>query len=209
MPSRLANAIYNSSFADYISGGNLDRAFSRAAEAREMFESLGDRLGAARCLWELGGVLGMKGDYVSGLEYTEQSLAAFRGSGDMFGLGWSLHQVAQGATHIGKLDRAKEALAEALNVFSDAGDLSAFAILYGDAADLAIAMGETRKAAVLTAASLELGRKTGAALAGNLSLDRLDPAAPLSPEDLAQATREGQAMSLEQVTALAMELTAA
>jgi predicted ATPase/class 3 adenylate cyclase len=163
-----ANARYNLSFAYmYTTDGRAtpDVAREQARKALDLYHRIGDRAGEARTLWAISNTYWAANDDPSeGIEHAERALAAFREVDDRFQIGWSSYTVGLFALQARDLGRAGERLAEALEMFAQAGDVSGYVLVIDAIALLAHLAGERATSAQLSGAVAELERRTGTGL---------------------------------------------
>jgi hypothetical protein len=151
----------------YTSDGRASPELSRAEadKAVEIYRQIGDRAGEAKTLWAISNTYWTTGDSgPEGIETAERALAVFREIDDRFQIGWSSYTVALFALLRAELGRAAERLVEALGIFADAGDVSAYVLILDAVALLAHRSGDAATAARLSGAVAELERRTGTGL---------------------------------------------
>jgi len=167
-PAAEANARYNLSFAFIYSeeGPTPDRARAEALQALEIYKRIGDRAGEAKTLWAMSNVDWTTTDEASpdAVDYARQALAAFREINDQFQIGWASYTVALYGLRGRRLDEAASGLAEALDVFAAAGDVSGYVLVIDAIALLAWMSGDAPAAARLSGAVAELERRSGTGL---------------------------------------------
>jgi predicted ATPase/class 3 adenylate cyclase len=163
-----ANARYNLSFAFMYGteGPTPERARSEARHALEIYRAIGDRAGEARTLWALSNIDWATGVEISleAMDYAERALSAFREINDQFQIGWATYTVALFQLRDRRLDEAATGLAEALDVFAAAGDVSGYVLVIDAIALLAWLSGDAPTAARLSGAVVELERRSGTGL---------------------------------------------
>ena len=168
----LAEALYGLSFTySFASAENIvdrDTAQSFVTEAMGIFEELGDRHGVARCKWAVANIIwGFGTELEQAMELAGEALAVFRELDDRFMIGWSTYTIA--LYHLrrdaeGDLDRAEARLAEALEVFAEADDVTGYALVLDALALLALRRGDRERAARLSGGVAGLERQTGTGL---------------------------------------------
>jgi hypothetical protein len=137
-----------------------------------------------------------------------EALAIFRELGDRFHEGWALWTLGNSARRLGRFHEARGRLAEGLAIFRDAGDVSGMVGMLGGFTDLAVAEGDAGRALRLAAAAAasSISSETGisARLGNSEERQRL---AEMCADDAEAARRwaEGQAMSLEEAVAYALD----
>ena len=208
-----ANAAYNLSFVYGIPMSDIARALELLAVAKAKWISAGDEVGVARAAWaratylQLGPLgTGDPAQLREALASVEEALAVHRKYTNRFDVAWDLH--LYGMTLL-KLDRFADALAafrESAALFRADNDLSGFAIIASDCAQLAAAKGQRERQATLVgvAESFSLRAATGQLLRSIKEQDgRWMPEDV--PADLRTAYERGLAMDTESGFAYALE----
>jgi predicted ATPase/class 3 adenylate cyclase len=202
----LANALYNAAFPRTVTARALDEAKPMLSEALELFRRLGDDEGVARTLWGMGLAFYFSRDYASALPIYEEAEALNRKLDNRFGLGWSLHTLGLSAYRLGDVERARRAWVEAIQLFQAAGEVPGLVFQLDNFSAIAEHDGDRLRAARLSGAALAHQASSGAGL-GQLVRDQL--AGPhreaFTDADVAKAFTEGQAMTLGQAAAYALE----
>ena len=204
----IANALYNDSFPRVVGRNDIRTALPLLQEAATLFEDVGDFAGVARCRWALGNLHHFLQEYAEAKPALDSAIAIFRSTGDTFSLGWSLHTRALVAINTDDPDTAAPLAAEALKLFSDAGDVSGVTLVLDDNAQLAQLVGDRMRALRLAAASDALQAKSGTDLAAIANATGGRPVLPPSNQAERDAWDEGQAMSSERAVAYALETSA-
>jgi tetratricopeptide (TPR) repeat protein len=201
----IANAIYNSAFPKVIDRSDVPEAFALLQEALPMFREVGDDLGVGRCLWAIGNCWYFQDRPDPAVEPLDEAINIFRRLGAGFDLGWALHMRALVA--IKQMDpvTATVLAQEALRMFSAVRDVSGLVLLVGNFAEIARLEGDLTRAIRLAGASAAHEASTGAGIAGlAIAIDqRLRDR--ISGEEEERAWAEGQAMSIEDAVAYALE----
>lgn len=202
----LANALYNAAFPRTVSARAIDEAKPMVSEALELFRELGDDEGVARTLWGVGLGFYYATDYASALPIFEEALALNRKLDNRFGVAWSLHTLGLSAWGLGDVERARRAWAEAIQLFQAAGDVPGLVFQLDNLAAIAEDDGDHLRAARLSGAALAHQASSGAGL-GQLVREQLPRPhrERLAGSDEAKAFAEGQAMTLAQAAAYALE----
>ena len=215
--SEVANALYNAAFPVAYSAESGLKGIARSrpmlAEARDLYERLGDDAGVARVLLALGTVIWVRGDpadLVETVPYFEQSAELSRATGDVFQLGWALRMVGRVLIELGRTKDGAEHLAQAVEVFAPVNDVSALTVLISDHAALAIALGDLDAAMRLDGATSTLRDSSGANIVDFRSHERapLDAIAAEMGDRAQRLQDEGAAMPIEETLTLMRELTA-
>ena len=97
-------------------------AITRHAAAIQAAQYLGDRLGHASALIDLGDVRLLMGEYPAGAQAFEQALGIGRDTGDRLGQGNALHLLGVVCRLMGEYPRGTRALEQALDIYRDLGD---------------------------------------------------------------------------------------
>jgi predicted ATPase len=207
-----AEQLYNMNFTYSLPPpplNDLTRAQRLLEESLALFREVGDEQGVAKVLWGLGNVRLVHGDAQGALAISQESLEMARKLGDRYGQTWSLWLVGASALESGRLPLARKSLREALGMLSAAGDTSGMPIMLSELSGVALESGDPRHAVRLQAAAeavedsigTGLGRATSRREARAESVRKL-----IAQEDLADAWAEGEAMSVDEAVAYALEL---
>ena len=97
-------------------------AITRHAAAIEAAQHLGDRLGQANALIDLGGLRGVTGDYPGAAGDLEEALGIYRDLGDRLGQANALIDLGEVGRATGEYPAAAQALEQALGICRDLGD---------------------------------------------------------------------------------------
>jgi tetratricopeptide (TPR) repeat protein len=202
--SRIANALYNLSFTFTLEQEDQVQARVLAQEAVEIYRRLGDELGIARSLWGEANTYYFFRDFAGGIALAEEALEIFRRHDDRFMIGWTLYMLA---LYKLTLDRTamRQLLEEALPLFTAIEDKSGYAMIFDAFAALYWTEGDVQRALRLAgyASATEASTGTGLARINRESAD-FYPATLTSAPELAAAFAEGQQMTVEQATELAL-----
>jgi predicted ATPase/class 3 adenylate cyclase len=205
----IANAIYNDAFPMLVNRTNLPRAKELLDEALPIFRELGDDGGTGRALWGLGNGAYFGKDYAAARPPLEEAQALFRRSDDRFMLAWSTHTLGLVAVATGQVDVAKRNFSEALQLFIEAKDVSGITLQLDNLSVIARAEGDPARATRLAAAAVAQQTLTGTGLGGLLSQrEGRTGREGLAEKEAAIAWAEGQALTLEQAIAYALDSTA-
>jgi predicted ATPase/class 3 adenylate cyclase len=200
----IANAAYNASFPYAVGDTNRSKALPLLEEALAIYRELDDRPGIAKCLWAIGNVYHFEHDFDAAIGPLDEAIVHFRELGDSFGLGWGMHTRAMVAIHKDDAGTAGRLVAEALELFSKAGDVSGITILCDDAAHVARLRGDRLRSLRLAGASAALQAQSGTDLAAVANVVGVRPAPDESIPEEVQAWREGAAMSAGEVVRYAL-----
>jgi tetratricopeptide (TPR) repeat protein len=102
----------------------VERALDLLEESIGRFRALGDLVGAADALNNLGNGRLEIGDRAGAREALEEAVALQRDAGNALGLAFALNTLGYVALREGELEAAGERLAESLELFHDLGDVS-------------------------------------------------------------------------------------
>ena len=202
--ARIANAIYNLTFTFSMEQEDQVKSRALAQEAVDIYRELGDEAGVGRALWGLANSYYFFRDFAGGITIANQALEIFRRVGDRFMTGWSLYIIA---TYNMNLDRTlvRPELEEALPLFTEFDDKSGYALIFDAFAALDWTEGNVVRAVRLAGYASATEATTGTGLA---SLTRefagFFPATLTDDPELAAAFAEGQRLTVEQATELAL-----
>lgn len=138
-----------------------DEAERRYREALAIETGFDDPKRMGDLLNDLGVLHHYRGDDAAAAELYGESLALRRRAGDPWGIASSLGNLGEARQKLGDLKRARGELCESLERFVELGDLRSVAESFEMSADLEIAAGNDRRAAVLTGAAAGLRRSMG------------------------------------------------
>jgi len=206
-----ANAAYNLSFIYGIPRTDVPRAIHLLGIARDKWNAVGDRAGAARASWALGAQLYMGRPGTVPVERLEQALGAIsealgvhRQMTNRFDLAWDLHLFGMVKLRLGRFDEAMTAWREAASIFGEAKDLSGLALIASNTAALASAKGNPERQAILVGFADALATRAGTGLLPNLRVQDGRALPEDIPQELQPALERGRAMDLESGLAYAL-----
>ena len=203
-PRAVAESLYNLAFAVNLQGDN-ERCKNLLHETAAIFGDAGDRGGRAKALWALASMV--EADEEVAMAMTLEALEIFRDLGDRFHEGWALWGAAGSARRLGRFGESRARLAEGLQIFRDAGDVSSMVVFLGGFADLAAAEGDVERVLKLGGAAAASGEATDAGLGewvGAVEERRQLVERRATDADAARLWAEGQAMSLDEAVAYAL-----
>jgi len=202
----IANAIYNDVWPMLVNRTNVPRAKTLLEEALPLFRQLSDDGGVARTLWGLGNAFYFDKDYAAAKPFLEEAQALFRESDDRFMLAWSTHTLGLVAVATGHVDLGKRCFSEALHLFVEAKDVSGITLQLDNLSVIARTEGDPVRATRLAAAAVAQQTSTGTGLGGLLSQrEGRTGREGLDEQKAAIAWAEGQALTLEQAIAYALD----
>jgi tetratricopeptide (TPR) repeat protein len=186
----------------------LTRGVVLLEESVARFQALGDDVGAADALNNLGNALIDAGEPAKAADALEEALALQREGGNALGLAFVLNTLGYVALRAGKLDRAGERLEESLRLFHELGDVSRTGDTLEGLAELAARRGEDHRAATLWGAGEKLRAVSGKEMEPSeraLREDALELVrARLGQADMAEAWAGGAALKPADAVALAL-----
>jgi predicted ATPase/class 3 adenylate cyclase len=208
-PRTVAESLYNLAFPVNMQGGGAEAA-ALLHEAAALFGEAGDRGGRAKTLWALAGMI--EEDDAASLAMSLEALGIFQELGDRFHEGWALRGVALASRRLGKIDESRVRLVEGMEIFREAGDLSAMVLFLGSFADLAAFEGDVARALRLGGAAAASRDATDAGIAewvGSIEERKRLVEQIATDADAARLWAEGQAMSVDEAVAYALTSPAA
>ena len=214
----LAEALYSISFTWSILDLRQEDFALRAKEvideALAIYTELGDEAGVGRCEWALANRAYGVGDIDGAIEHATHARDVFLRTGDSFMVGWASFTVALGALAQdqgadGPLpERRAEAarlLAETLEIFSEAQDVSGYTLVLDTMSLVAFRDGDLERAARLNGAVHNLERTTGTGLNWwNREVLDFAPDDVFDEPRLAALVAEGESMTTEEAVAYAL-----
>lgn len=213
----LAEAHYGISFTwaiiDLRDEENARESQAHVGAALQIFTELDDQPGTARCEWALANVLWGAGDAAGARDHALHALELFESIGDSFMVGWASYTAGLAAltedTELGGASApratARERFTRALRTFSEAEDLTGYALVIDAFAVLALREGDRERAARLSGAVAALERQSGTGLnLWNRSVLGFDPTELVNDPATADAYRAGEAMTGAEAVAYAL-----
>jgi predicted ATPase/class 3 adenylate cyclase len=205
----IANALYNASFPANVANLDTKRAGAVLEEALPVFRELGDEAGVSNVLWALGQTYQHLDEAELARDTIDQAITLFRKLDNRFGLGWALFTRGLLALQLQDVPTAKTMLVEAIRIFSAADDVTGKVLVLDAFAEVAGRDGDTLRAARLSGAAKAHEVSSGAGL-GTIVARREGWRTTVITTDAEKAAyAEGQAMSLNDVVALAIETASA
>ena len=202
----IANAIYNDAFPMVISRTTIPKARKLLIEALALFRELGDDGRVARTLWGLGNASYFEQDYAAAKPALQEAQAISRRLDDRFNLAWSTHTLGLVAVNTDDISAAKKHFLEALQLFIEAQDRSGITLQLDNLSVIARREGDPVRATRLAAAAVAQQTATGTGLGGLLSYQEGRTGREgLSEAEAAVAWAEGQALTLDQAVAYAID----
>ena len=202
--ARVANAIYNMTFTFEMEHEDMVQSRALAQEAVDIYRRLGDEAGIGRALWGLANSYYFFRDFAGGIGIASEALEIFRRTGDRFMIGWALYIKA---TYNMNLDRTlvRAGLEEALPLFTEIEDKSGYALIFDGFAALDWTEGNVERAVRLAGYASATEASTGTGLAKmTREFAGFFPTTLTSDPELAAVFAEGQRLTVEQATDLAL-----
>ncbi|MGB7062844.1 MAG: protein kinase [Candidatus Zixiibacteriota bacterium] len=103
--------------------GDFEPALALGQESLSIWQDVGDALGTAQALNNLGAVTQELGDYAKSRQYHEKSLAFRRQMGDRRAIAVSLHNLGELYLRLGNYAQARAAYEESLPLFREVGHI--------------------------------------------------------------------------------------
>jgi tetratricopeptide (TPR) repeat protein len=122
--------------------GDLPLARRLAAQARDLWQELGDQWQAALATLALGMSSLLEGANEQALSYFEEFVPVIRARGDRFWLISGLTSMAQAQHFLGRFEQARQNFGEALRLALEANDLASVTIALGPLSNLESAAGD-------------------------------------------------------------------
>jgi len=202
--ARIANALYNLSFTFTLISEEQEQARANAAEAVEIYRRIGDEAGIGRSLWGLANAYYFFGDFAMGIPVAQEALEIFLRTGDRFMTAWAQYMLALFNLQVDR-STVRQLLEATLPLFAETDDKSGYALLFDGFATLEWAEGDVRRAMVLSGYAAATERSAGTGLAKlNREFAGFFPETLTSDPELAEAYAEGQRLTLEGATDLAL-----
>jgi predicted ATPase/class 3 adenylate cyclase len=208
----LADALYGISFTYSVTGlqteKNAEGAIVYINEALDIFRELDDISGIARCQWALANVEWGIGRLDEAVRDARESHDAFVTLDDRFMVGWSSYTLGIANLALDKVAMWDETLrreagvwlGRALDVFTDAQDVSGYTLVVDAFAVIAYRNGDLDRAARLSGAVSNLERTTGTGLnLWNREVLGFEPMRLRDDPAHAHAWTLGNAMSIDEV----------
>jgi tetratricopeptide (TPR) repeat protein len=194
----------------WIDGDDL-AALDLFEESLALFRELDDPDHIAATAGAIAGIHSRRGDYQRALILSEESIAIFRQTGNRFALADGLQGLAQ-VHHLVGNDRAAQWDAEeSLVLFREADNPSGVAAGLQSLGALATFAGRFERAIRLAGAASSITESIGGGAPPELMAvadPREQARSTLSKEAIDRAWKEGQAMSVEEAVAYALDETA-
>jgi predicted ATPase/class 3 adenylate cyclase len=208
-PVRLAEALYNESFA-VAAADDLEAAARLLEESLELFRRAGNEPGVARVLVMQVVQDAMAGAWDRVIARVEESTAIWRRLGDRLNLAFGLIWLGFAYGRAGRPDDARAAALDALELFREADNPTGIALAFLDLAFLLTWEGRHADAVRMAAVSTRQRELAGGGpMPGFGGMLEGDPAADarahLTDDAAGRAWQEGLAMTVPQATALARD----
>jgi non-specific serine/threonine protein kinase len=191
-----------------VKGGDRAQAVTLTQQSLELFREAGDQVGVAIALGGLGMLAQERGDFAEAAAQFQELLHLYRELGDTYGVGWSLHYLGSVWHALGDQERAVRLLQDSLRMRREIGDVEGMAGCLEALAGVAAAREQPARAVRLLGAAEALRQAIGTPLPATerAAYERARTAAhdSLGAEGFAGAWAEGQAWTVEQLTAYAL-----
>jgi tetratricopeptide (TPR) repeat protein/transcriptional regulator with XRE-family HTH domain len=148
-------------------------AITRHAAAIDAARYLGDRLGQANALTDLGDVRRLSGDYLDAAQALEQALAIYRDLGNRLGQANALRDLGVVRQRTGDYPAAAQAMEQARDTYRDLGDRLGEAIALRDVGTVRLVTGDFPAAAQALEQARDTYRDLGDRLGLAIALDYL------------------------------------
>jgi non-specific serine/threonine protein kinase len=189
--------------------GDLKEGIAMTGEALDIFRALNFKPGIIRSLNQFGELNRLDSDYERAGKAYEECIHFCRQTGDKLREAYALGNSGLVAQHQRDFERAEARIKNALTLLKDLNTKYPLAFYLSFLAGPASAQGNSKRAAVLLGASDALLKVMGLNLQpqDQPEIDRFSATVrdQLSDEDFKTAWEEGQALSLEDATAFALE----
>jgi len=189
--------------------GALDRAEPYYQESLALYRALGERSGMGRVLSELGCVALRQGDYTRARALLEESLTLFRDPEDHYLECRARYFLGHAARLTGDYAQAHACYRRAVIILAEMNNSWGLFYLLEALACLAVAEAQWERAARLFGAAERLGKTIGVLIApierAECERDMAAARAALGEPAFAAAWAAGQALTLDQVIACALE----
>jgi class 3 adenylate cyclase/tetratricopeptide (TPR) repeat protein len=177
-------------------------------EALAIRQELDDPWDIAISLGNLGILANDQGNNEEARQRLQEAAQIFNEVGDRWNFAQAVEQLGKVAVKQGELQDAQNQFQESLLIFRDLGDVRWMAVNFDDLGRLAAQSGEAERALTLVGAAGTMRESVGAALSPDEMSDLDTALAParemLSEEKQQQALAAGQAMTLEEALAYAL-----
>ena len=205
----IANALYNYSFAFNVDLSDTPQAVELLVEALAIYRELDDRRGLAETDWALAQAMITLDRQAEAVDLLAEAIGHFRGLGNRFGLGWALYVRSLLWLREEDVAAARADLAEALQIFTAADDLTGEVLVIDSIAEVVRRSGDAVRGARLAGAAKAHEVATGTGLNSIVGLREgwRGRDVTRTPEEQA-AYAAGQAMPLEEAVAYALQSAA-
>jgi len=204
---RIADALYNLSFAYIMPRSNLPEGRLVIEEAAEIYRDLGDDGGLVNALWGLGNLYFFDESWERAAGYYGEALELARRTHNAFMVGWALHMGGSSEIKLGRYREAYDHLREGLLSLVADRETTGIVLSLDDFAELANAVGDLPRSFRLAGAARRLQDETATGLAGFanelMSRDRLATGA-FAPDEIERLRAEGRALTIDEAVELAL-----
>lgn len=204
----VANALYNAAFSYGVGGRRIETAHDYHDEALAIYERLGDDGGVAKVLFGWGATSQEAGMYAEALPRVERALGILEKSDNTFLLAWVHWMAGNIRVHLDQKG-ARPHLKAALELFTEARDVSGFILTLTTYTRLLLSEGDRERVTVLIGVLAALKETSGMYLVEAFSeqIQGLDQVIEeVGAERADELMRLGREMSREQVIEYASTL---
>ncbi|HET9410748.1 MAG TPA: adenylate/guanylate cyclase domain-containing protein [Candidatus Dormibacteraeota bacterium] len=202
----IANALYNASFPSNVDRSDTPKAVAMLEEALGIFRELDASSGVAQTVWALAQAKITLENHSEAVELLAEAIRLFRSLGNRFGLGWALFVRALLWLRLDDVASARTDSIESLQLFADADDVTGEILVIDSIAEIVRREGNPIRGARLAGAAQAHEVATGAGLNSIVVLrEGWKRKQSALNEDEAAAHAAGQAMTLDQAVAYALE----
>jgi predicted ATPase/class 3 adenylate cyclase len=211
-PAAIGEALYDLSYAFELwsEPPHNDPEIPRRLldEAMTHFEAIGDVGGIGRVRHARGVQAFFRGDPEGGRRESLAALTIHRKTDEVHYIGWSSSILGLSQIQLGDVEQGVAAIKDALRVFAAARDISGIAGMLEHLGNIALQQGDEQRGIRLKGASAGLTASSGADLLATVLNLRIVPGGRSdtpTAEALERGWAEGQALSLEEAVAYALE----
>ena len=139
-----------------ISASDPNLARSSLVQALKLARDIGNRTAEARILWNLALVIQRFDDPLNSIDYGEQALALARELDLKELTAYTLNDLSESFMYIGEVQRARQSILEAQQIWEDIGNKPMLADSYSSAVGIHLMLGDFQKAIALSNEALTI-----------------------------------------------------